>query len=83
LSARFARALPRIGRRDDPDRAHFTASRFTSPHMRHEVVEERRVERVRAALVNMGAPADKVVEGPPAPAEAIMGRRAEITADLY
>lgn len=43
----------------------------------------RRVERVRAALVNAGAPADKVIEGPPAPAEQIMGRRAEITANLY
>jgi hypothetical protein len=43
----------------------------------------RRVERVRAALVNVGAPADKVMEGPPAPAEYVMGRRAEITADLY
>lgn len=43
----------------------------------------RRVDRVRAALVNVGAPADKVVEGPPAPAEQVMGRRADITADLY
>jgi len=43
----------------------------------------RRVERVRAALVREGAPADKIAEGPPAPTEAVMGRRAEITADLY
>lgn len=43
---------------------------------------ERRIERVRAALVNLGAPADKIVEGA-APAAPIMGRRAEITADLY
>jgi hypothetical protein len=42
----------------------------------------RRIERVRAALVNLGAPADKIEEGA-APAAPIMGRRAEITADLY
>lgn len=42
----------------------------------------RRVERVRAALVSVGAPADKIVEGA-APQSQIMGRRAEITADLY
>lgn len=42
----------------------------------------RRVERVRAALVNMGAPADKIVEGV-APSAPIMGRRADIAADLY
>jgi hypothetical protein len=43
----------------------------------------RRVDRVRAALVNVGAPVDKIVEGPPAPAGQVMGRRAEITANLY
>jgi hypothetical protein len=43
----------------------------------------RRVERVRAALVNVGAPADKIAEGAAAPAGQVMGRRAEITADLY
>jgi hypothetical protein len=44
----------------------------------------RRIDRVRAALVNAGAPADKIVEGAaPAPEGAIMARRAEITADLY
>lgn len=43
----------------------------------------RRVERVTAALVNVGAPADKIVEGPSAPAGQVMGRRAEIRADLY
>lgn len=43
----------------------------------------RRVERVRAALVNAGAPADKIAEGAAAPAAPVMGRRAEITADLY
>lgn len=43
----------------------------------------RRVERVRAALVSAGAPANKIVEGAPAQASPIMGRRAEIIADLY
>jgi hypothetical protein len=38
---------------------------------------------VRAALVNAGAPADKIVEAPAEPAAPVMGRRAEITADLY
>lgn len=42
----------------------------------------RRQERVRAALVNAGAPADKIVAGVEAQG-AIMGRRAEITANLY
>lgn len=40
----------------------------------------RRIDRVSAALVNVGAPADKIVEGPPAPAGQVMGRRADITA---
>ena len=43
----------------------------------------RRVERVRAALVNAGAPADKIVEGVAPSSAQVMGRRAEITADLY
>jgi outer membrane protein OmpA-like peptidoglycan-associated protein len=43
----------------------------------------RRVERVRAALVNAGAPADKIVEGAAETSPQVMGRRAEITADLY
>jgi hypothetical protein len=43
----------------------------------------RRIDRVRAALVNAGAPADKVLEGAATPAAQIMGRRAEITANLY
>ncbi len=45
---------------------------------------QRRQERVRAALINHGAPADKIA-GAAAPATegAIMGRRADITADLY
>ena len=43
---------------------------------------QRRQERVRAALVNLGAPADKIT-GATAEAGAVMGRRAEITADLY
>lgn len=45
----------------------------------------RRQERVRAALINLGAPADKIVYGEPVQAAqaAIMGRRADITADLY
>lgn len=43
----------------------------------------RRVERVSTALVNAGAPADKIIEGDPATAPAVMGRRAEITANLY
>jgi len=43
----------------------------------------RRIERVRAALVNAGAPADKIVEAQATQAAPVMGRRAEITADLY
>lgn len=43
----------------------------------------RRQERVRAVLVDMGAPADKIVYSAVAPSDQIMGRRAEITADLY
>ena len=43
----------------------------------------RRIERVSAALVNAGAPANKIVEGRATEASAVMGRRAEITADLY
>ncbi len=42
----------------------------------------RRVERVRAALVNVGAPADKIVEGVAERAAPVMGRRAEITAEF-
>lgn len=44
---------------------------------------ERRQARVRAALVHAGAPANKIVDGPPMRADAVMGRRAEITAALY
>jgi len=46
---------------------------------------QRRQARVRAALVTAGAPADKIVDGTAErTAEgAIMGRRAEISADLY
>jgi hypothetical protein len=43
---------------------------------------ERRYTRVRAALVRFGAPPDKIVSAT-AQADAVMGRRAEITADLY
>jgi hypothetical protein len=43
---------------------------------------ERRHERVSAALVNLGVPADKIT-GATAEAGAVMGRRADITADLY
>jgi hypothetical protein len=43
---------------------------------------ERRQERVRSALVNAGAPADKIT-GATETQQAIMGRRADITADLY
>lgn len=43
----------------------------------------RRVDRVRAALVNAGAPADKIIEGVAPTTPQVMGRRAEITADLY
>jgi len=42
----------------------------------------RRQERVRAALVNLGAPTAKI-SGAATPADSVMGRRAEITADLY
>jgi hypothetical protein len=42
----------------------------------------RRQERVRAALVNAGAPADKIV-GARETQTGIMARRADITADLY
>jgi hypothetical protein len=44
---------------------------------------QRRVERVSAALVNAGAPADKIVAGAAETSGQVMGRRAEITADLY
>lgn len=46
---------------------------------------ERRQGRVRAALVSAGAPADKIVNGAATHGSegAIMGRRAEISADLY
>lgn len=43
---------------------------------------QRRVERVRAALVDLGAPTAKIA-GATTDTGAIMGRRAEITADLY
>jgi len=43
---------------------------------------QRRQERVRTALVNAGAPADKIV-GAQESQDSIMGRRADITADLY
>jgi hypothetical protein len=43
---------------------------------------QRRQERVRAALVNAGAPGDKIV-GATEAQQSIMGRRADITADLY
>jgi hypothetical protein len=43
---------------------------------------QRRVERVRSALVTAGAPADKIV-GAQEQQGGIMGRRADITADLY
>ena len=43
---------------------------------------QRRQQRVSAALVNLGAPVDKIT-GATAPAEGVMGRRADITADLY
>jgi hypothetical protein len=43
---------------------------------------QRRQERVSAALVNLGAPAAKIT-GATAPAGSVMGRRADITADLY
>jgi hypothetical protein len=42
----------------------------------------RRQARVRAALVNAGAPDDKIVAGQERQ-DSVMGRRAEITADLY
>jgi len=42
----------------------------------------RRQDRVRAALVNAGAPADKIV-GARETQTGIMARRADITADLY
>lgn len=46
---------------------------------------QRRQARVRAALVNAGAPDGKIVNGAASHSSegAIMGRRAEITADLY
>jgi hypothetical protein len=46
---------------------------------------ERRQARVRAALVNAGAPDAKIRNGAAThtPEGAVMGRRAEITADLY
>jgi hypothetical protein len=43
---------------------------------------QRRQHRVRAALVDLGAPTAKIV-GATAQADAVMSRRAEITADLY
>jgi hypothetical protein len=42
----------------------------------------RRQERVTNALVSLGAPADKIHDRVERP-DAVMGRRAEITADLY
>ncbi len=42
----------------------------------------RRVDRVRAALVNVGAPADKIAEGAAERAAGVMSRRAEITANF-
>jgi hypothetical protein len=46
---------------------------------------QRRQDRVRAALVNIGVPADKIVNGSASQSAegAVMSRRAEITADLY
>lgn len=46
---------------------------------------QRRQDRVRAALVHAGAPANKIHDAPPVQAseQAIMGRRADITADLF
>jgi hypothetical protein len=46
---------------------------------------ERRQERVRDALVRLGAPANKIhfAPTPSAGANAIMAKRADITADLY
>jgi len=43
---------------------------------------QRRQHRVAVALVDLGAPAAKIA-GATAQADAVMGRRAEITADLY
>lgn len=43
---------------------------------------QRRQQRVRAALVELGAPAEKIA-GATTPSDGMMGRRAEITADLY
>jgi len=43
---------------------------------------QRRQQRVSAALVEHGAPADKISGATTTP-DAVMGRRAEITADLY
>lgn len=43
---------------------------------------QRREQRVRAALVNLGAPDEKIA-AVAAQAGGVMGRRAEITADLY
>jgi hypothetical protein len=43
---------------------------------------QRRQQRVSAALVNLGAPADKITGATTRPG-AVMGRRADITADLY
>ena len=43
---------------------------------------QRRVERVRAALVDLGAPSAKI-SGATTDTGSVMGRRAEITADLY
>jgi hypothetical protein len=42
----------------------------------------RRQDRVRDALVSLGVPADKI-HGRTEGADAVMGRRADITADLY
>ena len=46
---------------------------------------QRRQERVRDALVHLGAPANKIHFAPAgqASADAIMSKRADITADLY
>jgi len=45
----------------------------------------RRQDRVRDALVAMGAPADKILYADPVQASesAVMARRAELTADMY
>jgi hypothetical protein len=52
----------------------------SAPDARAQIM--RRQERVRAALVNLGAPTAKI-SGAATPTDSVMGRRAEITADLY